>query len=51
MSHARNRTLNYVGANRHIAFGAGAKTVNGERLLRVDFAKYAAGDRAYLMKP
>ena len=45
-----SRTLNYVGANGHIAFGAGARTVNGERLLRVDFAKYAAVDRAYLMK-
>ena len=45
----RDRTLNYVGAVGMIAFGAKAKTVNGEPLLRVDYAQFAAGERHYLM--
>lgn len=43
----RDRTLNYVGAVGMIAFGSGAKRVGGERLIRVDYAKYAAGVRTY----
>ena len=38
------KTLNYVGTAGRIAFGAGAETVGGERLIRVDFRKYAAGN-------
>ena len=44
----RDKTLNYVGAVGRIAFGAGAETVGGERLIRVDFKKYAVGDGDYL---
>lgn len=35
-------TINYVGANGRIAFGAGAKNIE-----RIDFAKYAAGEINY----
>ena len=44
----RDRTLNYVGTNGRIAFGSGIKTAGGERLLRVDYAQYAAGEAAFL---
>lgn len=36
-----NYTINYVGSVGRIAFGSGAETVNGQKLLRVDFEKYA----------
>ena len=42
-----DKTLNYVGANGHIAFGAVAKTIGSERLIRVDFEKYHAGADEY----
>lgn len=45
----RDRTLNYVGTNGRIAFGSGIKTAGGERLLRVDYAQYAAGEAAFLL--
>lgn len=45
----RDRTLHYVGFVGMAAFGAPARRVNGERLLRVDFRKYAAGEKAYLL--
>lgn len=32
-------TINYVGANGMIAFGAGAKTVGGKPLIRVEFGE------------
>lgn len=40
-------TINFVGANGRIAFGLGAP-VGGRKLLRVDYAKYAAGASDYL---
>lgn len=42
-------TLHYVGAVGRIAFGSGAKRVGESSLLRVDFQRYAAGEREYLM--
>lgn len=36
-----NYTINYVGSVGCIAFGSGAETVNGQKLIRVDFEKYA----------
>ena len=36
-----DRTINYVGTNGRIAYGSGAKTVNGEELIRVAFDNYA----------
>lgn len=42
-------TLHYVGAVGRIAFGSGAKCVGETCLLRVDFQRYAAGERKYLM--
>ena len=45
----RDRTLHYVGFAGMAAFGAPARQVGGERLLRVDFRKYAAGEKAYLL--
>lgn len=33
-----NRTINYVGAIGHMAFGAGVKTVGGQPLLRMAFS-------------
>lgn len=45
-----DRTLNYVGANGHIAFGAGAQTVGTERLIRVDYEKYQSGADDYCYK-
>lgn len=44
-----NGTLHYVGAVGRIAFGSGAKRVGESRLLRVDFRRYIAGEREYLM--
>ena len=42
-----DKTLNYVGANGHIAFGAGANTVGSEELIRVDYEKYLSGQKDY----
>lgn len=42
-------TLNYVGANGMIAFQAGADTVGGERLICVDYEKYASGETNFLI--
>lgn len=33
-------TINYVGTNGRIAYGSGAETVGGKKLIRVDFARY-----------
>ena len=46
----RDITINFVGMNGRIAFGSGAETVNGQKLLRVDFEKYANGESDYLYK-
>lgn len=43
----RDGTLNYVGTNGMIAFGAGAETVGGEKLMRVDYEKYASGEEGF----
>ena len=40
-------TLNYVGANGMIAFRAGADTIGTEKLIRVDYEKYASGGEDY----
>lgn len=40
-------TINFVGTNGRIAFGGGAKSVGGEKLIRVDYRKYAAGEQDY----
>ena len=45
-----NYTINFVGSVGRIAFGSGAETVNGQKLLRVDFAKYANGESDYLYR-
>lgn len=42
-----NYTINFVGSVGRIAFGSGAETVNGQKLLRVDFEKYANGNGVY----
>lgn len=44
----RDITINFVGVNGRIAFGSGAENVNGQKLLRVDFAKYAKGEPDYI---
>ena len=36
-------TLNYVGTNGRIAFGAGTQTIGSEKLIRVDYEKYQSG--------
>ena len=46
----RDITINFVGMNGRIAFGSGVETVNGQKLLRVDFAKYANGESDYLYR-
>lgn len=46
----RDITINFVGMNGRIAFGSGAESVNGQKLLRVDFAKYANGESDYLYR-
>ena len=38
-----DRTINYVGANGHIAFGSGVQTVGSEQLIRVDYEKFQSG--------
>ena len=45
-----NYTINFVGSVGRMAFGSGAETVNGQKLLRVDFAKYVNGESDYLYK-
>ena len=40
-------TLNYVSANGMIAFRAGADTIGGEKLIRVDYEKYVSGAQDY----
>ena len=41
-------TLNYVGTNGVIAFRVGADTIGTEKLIRVDYEKYASGAQDYL---
>lgn len=43
-------TINYVGANGYIAFSSNAPFVGSKRLMRVDYAKYAAGENDYEYK-
>ena len=45
-----NYTINFVGSVGRMAFGSGAETVNGQKLFRVDFAKYANGESDYLYR-
>lgn len=45
-----DKTLNFVGVVGRMAFGANA-SVAGKRLLRVDYARYAAGETDYEYKP
>ena len=45
-----NYTINFVGSVGRMAFGSGAETVNGQKLLRVDFAKYVNGESDYLYR-
>ena len=40
-------TINYVGTNGRIAFGAGAKTVGLENLIQVDYEKYLSEAKDY----
>lgn len=42
-----NYTINFVGSVGRMAFGSGAETVNGQKLLRVDFAKYSNQNEGY----
>ena len=43
-------TINFVGTNGRIAFGGGAATVGGKKLIRIDFKKYVAGVKNYEYK-
>lgn len=43
----KDKTINYVGTNGRIAFGAGAKKIGDQDLIRVDFAKCLAGEENY----
>lgn len=43
-----NYTINYVGTNGRIAFGGGFKRIGDEKLIRVDFQKYSAGEKNYI---
>ena len=47
---AAKDTINFVGSVGRMAFGSGAETVNSQKLLRVDFAKYANGESDYLYR-
>ena len=44
----KNLTLNYVGFAGHAAFGSGTKTVGDKPLIRIDYRRYASGDRDYI---
>ncbi len=44
-----NGTINYVGAMGRMAFGSGTETVNGEKLLRIDYKKYVSGEEEYYL--
>lgn len=50
MSVNDNYTINFIGSVGRMAFGSGAETVNGQKLLRVDFEKYANGESDYLYR-
>ena len=43
----RDGTLHYVGTNGMIAFQAGADTVGGKKLIRVDYGEYVSGAADY----
>lgn len=43
-------TINFVGTNGRIAFGGGAATIGGKKLIRIDFKKYVAGAENYEYK-
>ena len=45
-----DHTINFVGTNGRIAFGAKALSVGAERLIRVDFKKYISGDSDYIYR-
>lgn len=40
-------TINHIGTNGMIAFGAGAGRVGLKKLIRVDYQKYAAGEKNF----
>lgn len=44
----RDCTINFVGSVGAIAYGAGARRIGNERLIRVDFDKYVAGEEIYI---
>ena len=45
-----DNTINFVGAVGRMAFGAAAK-IGGKKLIRVDYAKYAADQDDYEYRP
>ena len=46
----KDKTINYVGTNGRIAFGAGTKKIGNQDLIRVDFQKYITGAEDYEYK-
>lgn len=45
-----DNTINYVGTNGMIAFGIRANRIGTKKLIRVDYKKYAAGEKNYLYR-
>lgn len=43
-------TINYVGFAGRMAFGSGADTVGGRKLIRVDYAKYEEGEDDFIIR-
>lgn len=46
----KNYTINFVGSIGRMAFGSGAETVNGEKLIRVDYEKYVNEESDYFYR-
>lgn len=45
-----DHTINFVGAYGRVAFGAGTAKIGSTDLIRVDYAKFIAGDEDYFYK-
>ena len=45
-----NYTISFVGSVGRMAFGSGAEIANGQKLVRVDYEKYANGESDYMYR-
>lgn len=50
MSVNKNLTINFVGSVGRMCFGSGVTSVNGVKLVKVDYEKYINGEEDYFFK-